>query len=163
MKRNDPGRKSSAADGRGKGSGAAVHRGVVILLNILSAAAAVHLVFAASFMISEFRDARTSMFSASSLRYIVTDGRYGALAERYFDEGIAWKGTDSGMEEYAALAEYVNAAFRLRTYTVSGDSVPAERAKESMERAKERLSLLLPDTKMIDRIVLEGGGNDDQQ
>ncbi len=130
---------------------AAAHKGLLIVLNILSAAAAVHLVFAASFMIGEFRDAKKTSFSAQSMRYYVSDGRYGSLVSRYYEEGIAWRGASEDAAEYAALSEYIDAVFRYKTYTVSGDSGLAERAEGRMKEAKSRLSLLLMDTKTVDR------------
>ena len=147
------------------GSGAALvaHRGLVIALNIISVLAAIHLVFAVFFMLSEFREAGRTYFNAQSLRYSVTDAQYGSLTERYFEEGIPWRGVDRDTEEYAALAEYTNAAFRYKTYTASGDRELAEKAAGRMEEAKSRLDLLLMDTEQIDRAAGLNGEDDDQQ
>ena len=123
-----------------------------IIIGILTAAVILRLVI---FIYSE-RDRNgyyNRAFGDSSVMYSIERGKYAELVDRYiYDRGVIGM-VNSDYEDMAAVAEYADAAFRYGEYSGSGDTKRAQRQKERMDKAAEKVGIYGPELEKIDSLL----------
>ena len=85
---------------------------------------------------------------------LIDSDRHGYYNRTFGDEYINDRGVigmvNSEYEDAAAVAEYADAAFRYGAYMGSGDAQRAQRQKERMDKAAEKVGIYGPELEKID-------------
>lgn len=95
------------------------------------------------FMAAEFIDERDPGYSASSLQYALTAGKYARLLEMSNANRVRGIGIgDADYEEYYAIADYFEAVTNLDLCERAEDAAGAERWREKLREAESAMGAL---------------------
>ena len=120
-----------------------------IVIGILTAAVIIRLVI---FLLidSDRHGYYNRTFGDMSAVYSLERSDYAELVDEYINDRGVIGMVNSEYEDAAAVAEYADAAFRYGAYMGSGDAQRAQRQKERMDKAAEKVGIYGPELEKID-------------